>query len=151
MKYLSTFFFSFFLFFTPLMGATPYNLEGLQALNVLVLDENDILTLVEEVELRHALQKKLEKNGISSTKDGVGAMFVKINAIKLAKTNVVYITLGVGEETTLERDSEVQSYALTYSLNDMFETTKIKTDVFESAVNYLLDEFLEQFYEDNET
>ena len=41
MKHLSIFLFFLFLLQFPLMGATPFNLEGLKAVNVLILDEND--------------------------------------------------------------------------------------------------------------
>lgn len=133
-----------------LMGATPYNLEGLYALNILVLDENDILTPAQEKRLKTALKTRLEENGIAGNKDGVGAVFLKLTALKMPKSSVVHLTLGVGEEAIVKRKSAVETYVLAYSLDDMIETQNIEADVYESAINYLLDEFLEQFHEDNE-
>ena len=150
MKQLLISLFSLLLLQFPLMGATPFNLEGLKAVNILILDENDILTPVQEQQLKAALKEKLQKNGIACQKDGVGAIFLKLHAIALEKCTVIHLTLGVGEETKVPRGSEVLSYALTYSLHEMIESHDIYKDVYENSINYLLDDFIEQLEEDNE-
>ena len=141
-----------FLLFSQLtlFATTPYNLEGIKALNVLVLDQNAILTPDFETKLRAGLKQRLDDNGIVSKKDGVGAMFIKIAATKVGKISVIHITLGIGEESIISRGSQVKSFALTYSYDDMIETENVEADVYDSVLNFLIEEFLEQFHEDNE-
>ena len=143
--------FIFFLFIEGTLSATtPYNLEGLKSLNILILDLSDAIPLSLETRLAYDLKKELEKNGIQTTKDGVGAMFVKMTTIKQKKHAVVYITLGIGEEATIHRDRPVESFVVTYNYDDMIETDNLEVDVYDSVMNFLLDEFLEQLEEDNE-
>lgn len=146
---------SFFILFTlfsqlALFATTPYNLEGIKALNVLVLDENGVISKQLEERLSKALKAKLEANGVMSQKDGVGALFVKVRSVKVGKVHVIHLTLGVGEEAEVVRASKVKSFVLTYSYDDMIETKNPDADVFESVMEYLIEEFLEQYYEDNE-
>lgn len=133
-----------------LFATTPYNLEGIRALNVLVIDQSSTISSQMKEKISAGLKEKLEKNGIQSKKDGVGALFVKITSAKIGKTTVVYINLGIGEETEINRSHRVKSFALTYSFDDMIESENVDADVYDSVINFLLDEFLEQYYEDNE-
>ena len=150
MKNLS-FVISFLLFSQlTLFATTPYNLEGIKALNVLVIDQSATISPELEKKISVGLKSKLEKNGIASKKDGVGAMFVKITSTKIGKTTVAYINLGIGEEAEIDRSHKVKSFALTYSFDDMIESENIEADVYDSVMNFLIDEFLEQYHEDNE-
>ena len=144
--------FSFLLLLqSSLLATTPYNLESIKALNILIIDQNDILSTAAEKQLKNALKKKLASNGIKGEKDGVGAMFVKVNATVKGNITIAFITLGVGEEAVVVRgDKEVSSFALTYSYEDMIESLNPETDVYDSVINFLVDEFLEQYAEDNE-
>lgn len=150
MKYLFVMLSSLLLLQLTLWGTTPYNLEGIKALNVLVQDENDVLSADFEARLKALIRGHLERNGIAAKKDGVGAMFVNLTALDVGKTTVIKITLGIGEETLVLRDKEIESFALTYSYSDMIKTQHVEADVYDSVNDYLIDEFLEQFHEDNE-
>ncbi|MCJ7766224.1 MAG: hypothetical protein MUP09_09835, partial [Thiovulaceae bacterium] len=97
-----------------------------------------------------ALKSKLEQNGIKSKKDGVGALFVKIFSTKVGKTSVVYISFGVGEESQIQRASKVDSFVLSYSNEDVIESEDVDKDVYDSIVDFLMEEFLEQLRDDNE-
>jgi len=133
-----------------LWGATPFNLEGIEALNVLVIDENKAISEQLENRIRSEIKRKLQMNGIKSEKESVGALFVKIYTTRTADTSVVYINFGVGEESRIQRSKEVESFAVSYSNYDMVESRDIESDVYDSIINYLMEEFLEQFHEDNE-
>ena len=98
----------------------------------------------------HDLQVKLEKNGIKSSKDDVGALFVKITSTKIANTTVAYINLGVGEQAEIDRSPKVKSFVLSYGFDDMIESDNIDADVYDSVMNFLINEFLEQYHDDNE-
>jgi hypothetical protein len=142
----------FFLLFSQLtlFATTPYNLEGIKALNVLVLDQSGTISPELRQRLIKELKSKLETNGIDSKKDGVGALFVKITSTKIGKTTVAYIHLGIGEEAEVIRLDRVKSFALTYSYDDMIESENIEAEVYDSVMNFLIEEFLEQYREDNE-
>ena len=141
-----------FLLFSQLtlFATTPYNLEGIKALNVLVLDQSEAISPELEKRLGADLKEKLEQNGIKSKKDDVGALFVKITASKVGKITVIYINLGIGEEAEIVRSPKVKSFALTYSYDDMIESVNVEVDVYDSVMNFLIEEFLEQYHEDNE-
>lgn len=141
-----------FLLYLPLTltAATPYNLEGIQALNVLVIDENKAISPQLKNKIADALKSKLEQNGIKSKKDGVGALFVKIFSTKVGKTSVVYISFGVGEESQIQRANKVDSFVLSYSNEDVIESEDVDRDVYDSIVDFLMEEFLEQLRDDNE-
>lgn len=141
-----------FILFLPLalFGAAPYNLEGIRALNVLVIDENKAISPQMTQKITQELKNKLEKNGIKSKKDGVGALFVKISSLEVGKKTVVSIAFGVGEEAEIMRSGRINSFVQSYSNSDLFESEDVNADVYDSIVNYLMLEFLEQFRDDNE-
>ena len=133
-----------------LIGAAPYNLEGIEALNVLVIDENKAISPQLTHKIAEELKSKLEKNGIKSKKDGVGALFVKISSLKAGKSTVISIAFGVGEEAEIMRSGRVKSFVQSYSNSDLFESEDVNADVYDSIVNYLMGEFIEQLHDDNE-
>lgn len=133
-----------------LFAAAPYNLEGIESLNVLVIDSSKTITPELKQKIEKELKEKLEKSGIKSNKDGVGALFVKIDALKSANSTVVTISFGVGEDAKIKRAGSIDSFVVSYSNVDFFESEDVNADVYDSIVNYLMEEFLEQFREDNE-
>ena len=150
MKKLSLVIFSLLFLQLTLFATTPYNLEGIKALNVLIQDQSETISPELEKRLITELKEKLEQNGIKSKKDDVGALFVKITSTKVGKTTVAYINLGIGEEAEIVRSPKVKSFALTYSYDDMIESQNVEADVYDSVMNFLIEEFLEQYHEDNE-
>ena len=150
MKKLSLVIFSLLFSQLTLFATTPYNLEGIKALNVLIQDQSETISPELEKRLITELKEKLEQNGIKSKKDDVGALFVKITSTKVGKTTVAYINLGIGEEAEIVRSPKVKSFALTYSYDDMIESQNVEADVYDSVMNFLIEEFLEQYHEDNE-
>lgn len=133
-----------------LFATTPYTLEGIKALNVLVIDHSKTISEETREKILQGLQQKLEKNGIKSSKDGVGALFVKITSTKIGNTTVAYINMGIGEEAEIDRTPKVKSFVLSYSFDDMIESDNIDADVYDSVINFLINEFLEQYHDDNE-
>ena len=137
-------------FFLPLSASTPYNLEGISALRVLIVDVQKTISSDANAKIVNALKKKLEKSGIKSEKEGIGALYIKLTSAKIGEITVVHINFTVGEEAEVQRSSKVPSFVLTYSLDDIIESKDVEADVYDSIVNFLMDEFLEQFHEDNE-
>ena len=133
-----------------LFATTPYNLEGISELRVLIIDVQKTLSPELNTKIIKALKKKLEENGIKSEKEGVGALYIKLTSAKVAETTVVHINFTVGEEAEVLRLSKVPSFVLTYSLDDIIDSKNVEAEVYDSIVNFLMSEFLEQFHEDNE-
>lgn len=140
------------LLFAPsiLFGATPHSLEGITALNVLVIDQSSTITADTREKIVTELKRELEANGIESKKEGVGALFVKISSTTVGKTTIAHIHLGIGEEAVIGRSHSVESFVLSYSSDDLVESEKIDAEVYDSVINFLMSEFLEQYHEDNE-
>lgn len=150
MKKFSLLLYSFFFSQTLLYGAGPFNLEGIDALNILVIDENKAISQQLEEKLRVEIKQKLEKNGIKSEKESVGALFVKVSSSQIGETTLVQIRFGVGEEAEIARSHKVQSFVISYSNEDTIESDDVEADVYDSVINFLMEEFLTQFREDNE-
>jgi hypothetical protein len=150
MQKLLLFIFSLLFSQSVLFATTPYTLEGITALNVLVIDQSSTISPDTKEKIIAALKEKLDQNGIESKKDDVGALFVKISSTKIGKTTVAHITLGIGEEAEINRSHKVRSFVLAYSNDDMIESENIDADVYDSVINFLINEFLEQYHEDNE-
>jgi len=150
MKKLSHYILSLFLMQTVLYGAGPFNLEGIDALNILVIDENKAISQQLEEKLREEIKQKLEKNGITCGKETVGALFVKVSSSRIGDTTLVHINFGVGEEAEIVRSHKVESFVISYSNEDTIESDDVEADVYDSVINFLMEEFLTQFREDNE-
>ncbi len=150
MKKLSLVVFLFLFSHPPLFATTPHNLEGLKALNVLVIDKSNTISQQTKKKIYTALNKRLEENGILSKKEDIGTMFVKITSTKIDNRWVAYIQLGIGEEAVIERSGKVQSFVISYSIDDMVESEDIDAEVYDSVINFLINEFLEQYHEDND-
>ena len=141
----------FIVFIFPLYATTPYNLEGIKALNILILDDNDVLTPAFEARLKERIKKRMDTIGIVSVKEDVGAISVSVRALEVQKEWVIHVCLSVGEEALVKRgDKEVVSYVKTYVYDDMVHTKFPELEVQSVVMEYLLDEFLEQYEEDNE-
>ncbi len=134
----------------PLSASTPHSLEGITALNVLVIDQSHTISPAMREKIAAELKAQLEKNGIKSQKEGVGALFVKISSTVIGKTKVIHIHFGIGEEAEIERSHRVESFVIAYSYEDLIESENADADVYDSVINFILGEFLEQYHEDNE-
>ena len=143
--------FLFIIFLFPLFATTPYNLEGIKALNILIIDDNDVLTPAFEARLKERIQKRMDTLGIASVKEEVGAISVSVRALQVEKEWVIHVCLSVGEEALIKRgNKKVVSYVKTYIYDDMVHTKLPELEVQSVVMEYLLDEFLEQYEEDNE-
>ena len=135
-----------------LFARTPYNLEGIDALRVLIVDVEKTISSKQHQKIISVVKKKLEQNGIKSDKKGVGAIYIKLTPIRVERFAIVHINFTVGEETEVLRAHKVTTFALTYNFDDMIdvEEADVADEVYDSIVNFLTDEFLDQYREDNQ-
>ena len=70
-----------------------------------------------------------------------------ISRVAIGKKLVLKVALMIGEEVKRLDDGE-EVFALTYQKVDIFEVDNLEEDLIDS-VEYLLEEFKEQYIEDN--
>lgn len=128
---------------------TPFSLEGLKELNVKFLNKNEIISKTLEEKIENDVKVKLKAAGINiqTSKYAYFKMGVKIDDFE--KTKFVRTFIVVQEDVTLLRKSPFESMAITYQMNDDFEAENLEKDIYESIVEYLLTNFLEQYKEEN--
>lgn len=75
-------------------------------------------------------------------------MSVKID--KFDDVTFVRTSILIQEDvTTMFREKPVHAMAITYQKSDEFEAEKLEEDIYESFVNYLLVDFIDQYKEEN--
>lgn len=133
---------------THLFAITPYSLEGLQAVNVTILNKNKLLTDALKKELQNEIEQKLTKAGIQTSTTQFSNFLVHIKEVKIAKTAMYHIALSLGENVRISRAHSVEGVAMTYHKEEIFESSNPEADIKES-IGFLVDEFLEQYKEEN--
>lgn len=135
-----------------LFAISPFSLEGIKEVNVVVLNKGKIFTEKEETFLTLKIKEKLMKAGIKTQSEHYSNFLVKIQAEKFQKAYAVITAISIVEDVIPYRDKSLESIGITYQKSDFFDTTEkdLKADIYESLLDYLLVDFLEQHHEENE-
>ena len=112
------------------------------------MNQSDFLTKADENALKSSIFKRLIDAGITMNGPDPRTFFVKIEAMQKEKISTVYIQIGVGEEVITRRKNSIETLAFTYHDSDFIETEIPKQDTNES-LQFLMDEFLELYNNDN--
>lgn len=139
-----------FIFISQIFAISPYNLEGLQAVNLKISDKSKLLSK----EAKNSIQKKLENElnqlSIKTSTDEFSNLIVKIESIKIDKKYAINISLYVVENINPSRNNKLQGLGITYTSNYMFESKGTLQEEIENAIFKLLfDEFKKQYQEEN--
>lgn len=135
-----------------LFAITPFSLEGFKEANVKVLSKKNKLIKKEfKAKLLKELKSNLIKTGIKTSSENYSNFLLKIETIKLGENIIVNMSIFIVEDVYPARDRSMESMGITYKKSDFFETTleDFETDVYESAFDYLLFDFIEQYKEEN--
>lgn len=133
-----------------LFALTPFSLEGFKEANVKVLYKGKLLSKEFKTKLKKDLIKELEKAGIKTSSRYYSNLAIRIQIADLGKTKVVNTEMLIVEDVYPKRDKSLQNMAITYKRNDFFDTDEnIEKAVYESVIEYLLFDFLEQYKEEN--
>lgn len=140
-----------FIFILNAYAITPFSLEGFKETNVKVLSKNSIIKKPFKQKLLKELKSQLKNIGIKTSSKYFSNLLIKIETVKLKENIVVNISLLIVEDVIPARDKNLTNMAITYKNNDMFESSKeeLETDIYESAIEYLLFDFIEQYKEEN--
>lgn len=134
--------------FIPIFAMSPFSLESIKSVNVKIFDKDKILDESSITILTQEVEKKLLSIGVKSSTKAFSNLIIKIQAIKLNPITVCHINLSLVENARIARSIPVEGIAIGYMKDDLFESDDIKQDIAES-IKFLLDEFVEQYKEEN--
>lgn len=133
---------------------TPFSLEGLKEVNVKVSCKNKAVQKEFKKKLENEIIKQLKAAGIKTKTDNYSKFIMKINILKIKKNYAVNVSLFVLEDIVPARDKSLENIAMgiSYKKDDLFDTTpkELHQDIYESVIDYLLFDFLEQYKDENE-
>ena len=139
-----------FLFCTKLFALTPFSLEGLKEVNVALVDKGKLLNLEQKKALEKEIEQKLHRLNIQTSSKHFSNFLVKAERIKSSHSSLYHVSISLSETTTLDRSKKpLEAIALTYIKEDMFESQNPFEDIKESLL-FLLEEFTEQYMEENQ-
>ncbi|QDF28443.1 hypothetical protein [Halarcobacter anaerophilus] len=139
----------FLLFTLYSFAVTPYSLENLKEVNLKVLNKKNEISEKLEKRLNEDIKVKLEKAGIKTKTEKYSNFLVKIKINKIKDINFVRTSIMISEDVIPLRDKDVEALAITYKKDDSFEAENLEKDIYESIVDYLLEDFLEQYKDEN--
>jgi len=149
MKLITKFFIILFLISTSLYAITPFSLEGLKAVNVLVLNKDKIISKEILKKIKVETLKQLKDAGLKTETDEFSNFLIKIEVEKVEKKSVVTVKLILIESVAPIRNKDLVNVAFTYQKNDFFVPDELEVEVYESAIEYLVPSFIDQYKEEN--
>jgi len=133
-----------------LFAISPYNLEGLKAVNIKISDKGKLLSKDKKVELKKRLEDESTKLGIKVSNDEFSNLIIKIESVKLNTKYVLNVSLYVVENVNPSRNKKLQGLGVTYMSNDMFEIEDdLEKEIDISIFKLLFDDFKKQYQEEN--
>jgi hypothetical protein len=136
-----------FLFTTFAYAKTPFTLTGIKELYPVVEIHTDYVSQTYVAVIKKKLTQKIEALGINTKNFSDRSVAVLISGLSIGDEPVVHIKLLIGEN--IKREDGVETFAMTYANEDIFEVFKLDEDLNQSIDN-LLEQFAEQYKEDNE-
>lgn len=133
-----------------LFAISPYNLEGLKAVNIKISDKGKLLSKDKKVELKKRLEDESTKLGIKVSNGEFSNLIIKIESVKLNTKYVLNVSLYVVENVNPSRNKKLQGLGVTYMSNDMFEVEDdLEKEIDISIFKLLFDDFKKQYQEEN--
>ncbi|WP_024955798.1 hypothetical protein [Sulfurospirillum arcachonense] len=129
---------------------TPFSLEGLKSVNIAILNKGKLVSKQTIEKIKKDLTHSLTKLGIQTHTLEFSNFLIKIDAKKIKKKFAVHVSLLLVESVNPIRDKKLINTAITYQQSDFFITDELEDDVYESAVEFLLPLFEEQYLEEKE-
>lgn len=137
-----------FILSTTLFAGTPFNLNGVEKLSVHVADYSDMFDKNTKVKLEAMMGKKLKKLKINTDGYFHESLILLMQSQMVGKIKLLNMELMVSGDV-IPSGKKNLTFGITYQLRDSVEIEDKDVDVVES-LEFLLDEFAEQYLEDNE-
>lgn len=140
-----------FLFLTTIYSyaITPFSLENLKELNVKFLNKSEKISQALEEKITNKVREKLQSVGIKTNTDTYAHLKISVKIDQFGKTQFVRTSIIIQEDVKLLRNPSFESMAITYQKSDDFEAEDLEKDIYESIVDYLLVDFIDQYKEEN--
>lgn len=132
-----------------LYALSPFSLEGVESVNVRVLSKNKLVSKDTIKKIEEKTIASLKKMGIKTTTDEFSNFLIKIQVEKIDKQFAVNVSLMLVESINPTRDTGLTNIAITYQKSDFFIADDLNSEVYESAVEFLLPLFEEQYIAEN--
>ncbi|PLY08455.1 MAG: hypothetical protein C0625_02370 [Arcobacter sp.] len=129
---------------------TPYSLENLKEVNLKVLNKRETISKELEKRIENKIKEEFQKLEIKTESKNFSNLLVKIKIDKIKDINFVRTSLIITEDVIPLRDKNLEAIAITYKVEDSFEAEELEKDIYESIIDYLLEEFIEQYKEEND-
>lgn len=136
------------LFSSSLCAATPFNLHGVTKLSVHVADYSDLFDEKIKPKLEKMMKERLAKLGVDTKGYFHDSFILYMNSQKVGNIQLLNVELMISGDVMALGKKDV-TFGITYRLRDSIEIEDKEVDVVESLA-FLLDEFTEQYIEDNE-
>lgn len=137
------------LFYSCAFALTPFSLEGLEGVNITVLNKkHKVLDDAFKKSLEEDIASKLKAVGIKTSSPTFSNFLIKVQESKTEKNTLCHVTLSLIENVQISRKKAVDAIAITFFKEDSFESTDLEADIRES-VGFLVDEFIDQYKEEN--
>ena len=127
---------------------TPYTLTTFKSIYPLVEIYTDKVPEHYKKDITEIIREYAKEMKISTEGYSQRPLAIIISRVAVGKTLVLRVQLLLGEEVKRLDDGE-EVFALTYQKDDIFEVNDLDEDIIDS-VEYLLEEFKDQYIEDNE-
>ena len=128
---------------------TPYSLENIKEVNLKFLNKKETISKELEEKITKKVKEKLETLGIKTTSNNYSNFLIKVKIDKFGKIDFVRTSIMIVEDVNPLRDNSIETIAITYKKDDDFEAEKLDADIYESIVDYLLVDFIEQYKAEN--
>lgn len=148
MKTLSLLFLSL-CFVSSLHASGPFTLSDIERIHIYVKNDSELFDDKDVKELQKRLLRVVQMLGLKAEQRDAPTLMLKIESISSESKHYLYVKLALGEDIVTKRKGETKVFSLTYDASDFIESEEPKKDLFES-VDFLTDEFMAHFKEDNE-
>lgn len=134
-----------------LFALSPFSLEDIKDVNLKFVDKTKLLSENTKNKIKDQLTKELTKVGIKTKSDNFSNFIVKVEGVSLGNNSIINITMFIVEDVVTLKNKPVEKMAITYYKTDLFDTNKdnLDVDIYESIIDYLLFDFIEQYIEEN--
>jgi len=145
MKKLILLFFTFVYSF----ALTPYSLENVKEVNLKFLNKKENISKKLEEKITKKVKEELEKLGIQTKTEKYSNFIIKAKVLKIANKQLVQTSIMIVEDIKPVRDEALLTIGITYKKDDSFIAEDLELDIYESIVDYLLEDFIEQYKAEN--
>ena len=131
-----------------LLASTPFNLNGVKKLSVHVADYSEMFDKKIATKLATMMRQKMKKLDVDTDGYFHESLILLMQSQMVGEIKVLNMELMISGDVRPSGKKDL-TFGITYLLRDSVEVEDKHSDVVES-LEFLLDEFSEQYIEDNE-